>query len=577
MRWTIALGMMLAAPAVAQTQDPLAPGPGSNDPDEPILITPEPAPPPPAQPGARPLVIPKDWRGVFAAIRSGDWAGAKAGIDTLGEHPLKAVARAELYTARNSPRVEAPEIVALLAAAPDLPQAAQLQRMAQARGVTDIPAIAPAYRIVPLGSAPRRHRSRPVVGDPVADTMRVALEPMVKADLGPEAEALFLASADQLTPEGRAEMAQRVAWIYYILGRDADARRIAEIGIAAESGEWAGQAHWIAGLSAWRMNECEAAARHFRAVAYGRVESELAAAGAYWTARAELSCRRPNQVEPMLKLAAKSNESFYGLLARESLGINDPPSRSNRNTAGLDRLPNVRRAIELTAIGERSLAEEMLRHQARIGNRADHPALAAKARELDLHGAAYWLAHNGQQGVRMETADRFPLPRWAPTGGWRIDPALAWAHARQESDFRSSAVSPAGAVGLMQVRPGTAGDFARQRGTPLGNLADPATNVEYGQSFIEMMRRNAATQGQIVKIMAAYNAGPVPVSRWNYIDAKDDPLLWIESLPYWETRYYVPSVLRNMWVYERLAGTTPKTLKELAEGRWPTFPTPPGR
>ena len=573
MRWTIALMLFAAAPALGQTQDPLAPDP--EDSDEPILTTPEPAVVTP--PVNRPLVVPKDWRGVFAAIRAADWPAARAGIDALGDHPLRSVALAQLFTARGSPRVEGPAIVDLLAQAPDLPQAAQLQRLAQSRGILDLPAIAPSYRIVPLGSAPRRHRSRPVTGDPVADTMRAALDPMVKADLGPEAEALFLASADQLTPEGRAEMAQRVAWIYYILGRDADARRIAEIGIAAESGEWAGQAHWIAGLASWRLNECESAARHFRAVAYGRVESELAAAGAYWTARAELACRRPDQVEPMLRLASKSNESFYGLLARESLGMASGIAPAQRASGNVDRLPNVRRAIELAAIGERSLAEELLRHQARIGNRADHPALAAKARELELHGAAYWLAHNGQQGVRMTAADRFPLPRWAPREGWRIDPALAWAHARQESDFRASAVSPAGAVGLMQVRPGTAGDFARQRGVPLGNLADPATNVEYGQSFIELMRRNPATQGQIVKIMAAYNAGPVPVSRWNYINAKDDPLLWIESLPYWETRFYVPAVMRNLWVYEKLAGTPPKTLKELAEGRWPSFPTPPGR
>jgi len=50
-------------------------------------------------------------------------------------------------------------------------------------------------------------------------------------------------------------------------------------------------------------------------------------------------------------------------------------------------------------------------------------------------------------------------------------------------------------------------------------------------------------------------------------------LLWIESLPYWETRYYVPAVLRNMWVYQGLAGAPQPTLRALAEHRWPTFPT----
>ena len=201
-----------------------------------------------------------------------------------------------------------------------------------------------------------------------------------------------------------------------------------------------------------------------------------------------------------------------------------------------------------------------------------HSALAAKARELDLPAAAFWIAHNGPPGAVAAAADRFPLPRWAPAGGWRVDPALAYAHVRQESDFRMSAVSPAGAVGLMQVRPGTAGDFARSRGVVLGNLADPATNLEYGQSFIELMRGKSATRGQLPKVIAAYNAGPLPVDRWNYINDKGDPLLWIESLPYWETRYYVPAVLRNMWVYEAMAGTPQATLKAVAQHKWPAFP-----
>ena len=72
--------------------------------------------------------------------------------------------------------------------------------------------------------------------------------------------------------------------------------------------------------------------------------------------------------------------------------------------------------------------------------------------------------------------------------------------------------------------------------------------------------------------MAAYNAGPVPVSRWNYINDKGDPLLWIESLPYWETRYYVPTVLRNMWVYELLQSTGTPTLTQVAQHHWPAFP-----
>ena len=126
----------------------------------------------------------------------------------------------------------------------------------------------------------------------------------------------------------------------------------------------------------------------------------------------------------------------------------------------------------------------------------------------------------------------------------------------------------------MQVRPGTAGDLARARGTAVGDLSYPPTNLEYGQGFIELVRRNPATQGQLLKVIAAYNAGPLPVSRWNYINHRGDPLLWIESLPYWETRFYVPAIMRNLWVYQQIEGASQPSLKALAQHQWPAFPTP---
>ncbi len=574
MRLAMLLWCAAAGPAFAQTVDPLAPAPAPTAPT---------APTPADEAGSvhdyvPPRAAPKDWRGVFAAIRGGDWVGAQLGIAALPDGPLKPVARAELMTAKNSPRAELAAIEALLTEAPDLPQAEQLQRLAVARGSLTPPTVAVGYRVVPLNSAPRRHRSRPVEGEPAADALRNALLPLIEYNSADEAEALFNAQAPMLSAEARAEAGQRVAWIHYVLGRDADARRVAETGLAGASGEWAAHAHWIAGLASWRLNDCEVAARHFRAVASGRAESELAAGGAYWAARSEIACRRPYAAAPLLRAAARSPESFYGLLARETLGMETKlPVAPVSAPRGAESLPNVRRAEALAAIGEQLLAEQMLRHQARLGAPSSHRALAAKARELNLPAAAFWIAHNGPPGAQVAAADRFPLPRWSPPAGWRIDPALAYAHARQESDFRTAVVSPAGATGLMQVRPGTAGDFARARGTALGNLADPSTNLEYGQSFIELIRGKGATRGQLPKVIAAYNAGPVPVDRWNAINDKGDPLLWIESLPYWETRYYVPAVLRNMWVYQGMERATQASLKAIAEHHWPAFPTVPTR
>ncbi len=567
--------VILSAPTFAQA-DPLAPL-TEGEVDAPPLAEPE-APPPPPPVAARPLVVPRDWTGVFRAIRGGDWAAAQAGIAALPDDLLRPVARAELFTARNSPRVELQPLLALLHEAPDLPKAGQLLRLALSRGAAEaeLPAVPVAARMVPLGSAPRRHRARPVRGDPAADALRLALEPLVKSDSAEQAEALYLQALPSLTAEGRAEAAQRVAWIYYVLGRDADAKRVAETATEGGTGEWVGHANWIAGLASWRLGDCNIAARHFRAVAADRVESELQAAGAYWAARAEMACRRPQAVGPLLRAAARSSESFYGLLARESLGMDKSLAGGPLPAPGrVESLANVRRALRLAEIGEHRLAEDMIRHQAAIGPASDHLALLAVAQRVDFAGLQYWLAHNGRSGVRVPAVARFPLPRWQPTGGWRIDPALAFAHARQESDFRPRVVSPAGAVGLMQVRPGTAGDFARARGTPVGDLTYPPTNLEYGQSFIELMRSKRETQGQLLKVIAAYNAGPVPVSRWNYINDKRDPLLWIESLPYWETRFYVPAVLRNLWVYQQIAGANQPSLKSLAQHQWPTFPVMP--
>jgi soluble lytic murein transglycosylase-like protein len=127
----------------------------------------------------------------------------------------------------------------------------------------------------------------------------------------------------------------------------------------------------------------------------------------------------------------------------------------------------------------------------------------------------------------------------------------------------------------MQVLPVTAQLVSKNRGVPFSRSAmtDPTYNLEYGQSFIEMMRVDPGTAGQLPRVIASYNAGPLPVARWATINDRGDPLLWIESIPYWETRYYVPSVLRNMWVYQGLNREDTTTLKAMAEHRWPTFPT----
>lgn len=557
-------GTEQAQPTV--TSDPVVQGP--------VTVV----PPVIALPPTAPVVavrVPRNYGEVFSAIRGGRWAEAQIGIATLPQSVLTPVAKAELYTAKGSPVVSLGQIQSLLAEAPELPEADQLARMALTRGATTLPQYVTRRPTIWLGNSPSRYKAKAITGEPAADALRAQLDPLIKVDDAANAELLLMQATPLLSYEARAEAGQRVAWSYFAVGRDADARRVVDAYRVGASGDWASQSAWVSGLASWRLNDCNSASNAFREVGSRAQQRELAAAGYYWAARAEQACRRPNSVAPLLKVAANSPESFYGLLARETLGIDKrlPPDIHN-GTGRIENLPNVRRAEELVQIGQPWLAEALIKHQAQIGRVQDHHSLIELSKKLDLPSAQYWLSHNGQYGAVVDAVDRYPIPRWMPRSGWRIDPALALAHMRQESNFRVDAVSPAGAVGLMQVLPTTANAMARRNGYDAGSLFDPTANIEYGQSFIETMRGSTSTQGQLPKIIAAYNAGPLPVARWSTsLGGQGDPLLWIESIPYWETRYYVPAVFRNLWVYQGLAKADTPTLSALSQHRWPAFPT----
>jgi soluble lytic murein transglycosylase-like protein len=332
------------------------------------------------------------------------------------------------------------------------------------------------------------------------------------------------------------------------------------------------------------MRRCDDASDAFAAVAARSSDYELAAAASYWGARADTMCSHPERVQTKLRSAARMKETFYGILSATALGIRTPNFEGLHNYRdsewrGIADRANVRAAIALAEIGENDLADQFIRYQARIGGPADHNALLHLASDLSLPWTQFWLAHNAPAGSSVNLAARYPRPDWRPSRGWRVDQSLVFAHALQESSFRTDVVSGAGAVGLLQVRPGTAGDIARSRGEAFdrSRLTTPALNMEFGQTFIEGLRDSPATGGLLPKVIAAYNAGPAPIAEWNNrrFD-KGDPLLYIESIPYWETRGYVPIVLRNYWIYEQEAGRTGGSREALAQGMWPRFPGLPG-
>nr|WP_294197825.1 lytic transglycosylase domain-containing protein [uncultured Sphingomonas sp.] len=521
------------------------------------------------------------YRAVFAALHDGRWTDAQLALDSMPTGPLHSYARAELFTAKGSPKADGAAVARLLAEAPELPQGEALLRVARARGLADLPALPEQQRLIWNDGAPIRTRAKATASDLVAAELAVKMQPLVKADQGAAAQALLDATPG-LTPEAQTEWQARIAWIYFLQGLDTQARDMGAHA-ALGTGDWAIHGRWTQALAAWRQQDCATTQTEFENVAARSPDIDLRATALFWAARADMACGRPDKVEARLKIAAQYGETFYGLLARQALGLPMPTVRAQRVSADwtrLERRPNIRVAAALAEIGESDDADRVVRQQARIGSPAEFPSLVRFSESLNLPATTVWLAHNLPQGTVATADTRYPMPNWTPDTGWRIDKALVYAHTLQESGFRNKVRSPAGAFGLMQIMPAAATDYMRERGLTIDQnaLARPSTNIDIGQRHIEKLRDMGLTGGLLPKVIAAYNAGPKPVGEWNaLVHDNGDPLLYIESIPYWETRGYVVTVLRNYWMYEAQGGKAKSPSRAaLAQGMWPRFPGLPG-
>jgi soluble lytic murein transglycosylase len=519
------------------------------------------------------------YRDVFAAIDRERWSEVEGLLASRESGVLHQAALAAYYTHANSPRISADQIARWLEAGTHLPQTDQLIRLGAKRGLAYYPPLPSEQPLVRHASAPKRILPRPVEDGTVPASAKAAILDAIKNDNPAGAHATLLEIDPFLSSDARAEWRQRVAWAYYINNDDTAALEMAET-VSAGSGAWVAEGDWVAGLAAWRLGHCSLAGEAFSRAAARASNPELAAAANYWAHRSLVRCREPGKAQGFLAAAARYDETLYGMLAADQLGIELPSEAmpapfTSGDWRTLSARPNIAVAAALAEIGRPGQADDVLRHEAKIGPAGNYPALARFARELGLPGTQLFLAHNAPSGMRPEQSLRFPVARWQPVNGWQVDPALAFAHALQESNFRATAVSPANARGLMQIMPGTARDHAGRLnlGASYADLNDPEVNLAYGQRHLEMLRDHPATGGSLPKIMAAYNAGLSPVSRWNYeIRDQGDPLLWMESIPYWETRGYVAIVMRNYWMYERATGSLSPSRRALAQGRWPTFP-----
>ncbi len=368
---------------------------------------------------------------------------------------------------------------------------------------------------------------------------------------------------------------------YFIDGRDEWALDWATKA-SKRSGKYVPEAHWTAGLAAWRLNKLDLAAEQFGLAAQGKgLGSWLTSASAFWAARSHLVNRQPEQVNRWLIAAAAHPRTFYGMLAARMLGRETSfnwttPAIEQDAFKALTEKPRGRRSLALVQVGQTGRAVRELTILAAavtdpdiaqgmlvLAARANMPALAMR---LDAH---LYPNGSGYDGAS------YPVAAWEPKGGYRIDRALIFALIRQESAFNPKAKSWAGASGLMQLMPRTASFVARDRrlhGSNRRALFEPELNLTIGQRYIEILRDDQQIAGGLFQIAAAWNGGPGNLSRWRRkIDHRDDPLLFIEAIPSRETRNFIERVLTNLWVYRSRLGQRDPSLDAIAAGKWPVY------
>ena len=516
---------------------------------------------------------------LFRAIDRESWGEVEALLANRPNGLLTDVARAEYYLHANSPRVELPALLDWLETGRDLPQAPQIGRLAVTRGLTGQPDLPYARTLQRQGVMPRRTLPRTVSDGSMPDDIRENILSHIRND-DPDGARLLLDGVDSLlSPEARAEWRQRVGWSYFIENRDAEAFAMAQTA-AVGRGAWVAEGDFTAGLAAWRLNDCRNSADAFQRAAAGATSPNLRSAALYWGSRAALRCRQPDLSAQLLSNAAGDDRTMYGMLAAEQLGIRLPDRVETADFTAEDwrsvgNIQNVRIAVALSEIGEDILGSQVLLHQARLGPPQHYDEMSRLARSLGFPQTQLYMAYNAPSGGEADPASHFPAPKIAPSNGWRVDPALAFAHILQESAFRADATSPADAMGLMQITPITVRQHAPSLGVSAGgvDIYDPETNLAFGQRNLEMLRDDPTTRGRLPVIMAAYNAGMTPIRRWeSEIRDFDDPLLYMEAIPYWETRGYVAIVMRNYWMYERQANAASPSRRALAQNGWPLFP-----
>jgi len=383
-----------------------------------------------------------------------------------------------------------------------------------------------------------------------------------------------------LVAHEKADALERIAASYYYKSDDTKA-----IILATTAGDLAREiepnADWIAGLAHWRSGHYENALRHFIFLSTSeRAGDWLLAAGNFWAGRTALRIGKFQQSNKYLKAASQYSETFYGLLAGRQLGIIPSidwsvPVLEAKTLNKLIDYPATRRALALIQLDKNTMADEELRLLWGREGTTVQAELLALTTALNLPSLQIRLGRAGGTGELAPTTTRYPLPDWKPAGGFKVDRALMFAMIRKESNFRIRAKSHAGAGGLMQVMPATA-QYITKRGSLLRRnrhrLYEPKFNMALGQRYIEYLSETDIVEGNLFMVLAAYNGGPGSLMEWREeVPYRQDPLLFIESIGFYETRNYIERVMANLWLYRLRLGQETPSLDALASGAWPIY------
>ncbi|PZN32038.1 MAG: hypothetical protein DIU71_08495 [Proteobacteria bacterium] len=284
----------------------------------------------------------------------------------------------------------------------------------------------------------------------------------------------------------------------------------------------------------------------------------------YWSARAAAETR-DYALARQLWRSILIDDNYYSAMAAARLGEPVQPT-----VQPLPRDPT--RLAEIAQLPPLVRAQELLRSRLPVAATAEwsygHDQLSEDARLQAIHLAAEWGWHDmavataTRNGIFNDYTLLYPRPFDAEVAAAarlsKLQPELIYAVMRQESLYRPDAASSAGALGLLQLLPETARRTARAWNKPRpsrADLLDPAVNVPLGAAHLRQLLDRF--DGQTIVALAGYNAGPGAATRWLPPHALDSDV-WIENIPYNETRNYVQRILWHSVVFAWLSTGEPQ-------------------